>query len=188
MEPSKRFQNKAKQRCRTYVKYFIFLALVDPAGQAAVRQGILDDVFVGLCARLLVEFRSLEQKDTDVRSDLVSLVRTSDSIPVSWIPVYSALEGVDEVVESFSQSLSSFRLPVEGHEEKPSAESGLRGKTNKPTNDTHRRTQKHGDGEACTHQTCTRTHTRHAVKQGQTPPVVTHQHHGARTPVQLCSE
>lgn len=46
------------------------------------------------------------------------------------------------MVESFSQSFSSFRLPVEGHEEKPSAESGLTAKTNKPTNDTHRPTQK----------------------------------------------
>lgn len=39
--------------------------------------------------------------------------------------MYSALEGVDEVVESFSQSFSSLRLPAEGQEEKPSAESGL---------------------------------------------------------------
>lgn len=43
--------------------------------------------------------------------------------------MYSALEGVDEVVESFSQSFSSFRLPVDGQEEKPSAESGLRRRT-----------------------------------------------------------
>lgn len=42
------------------------------------------------------------------------------------IPVYSVLEGVDEVVESFSQSFSPFRLPVEGQEENPPAESGLR--------------------------------------------------------------
>lgn len=41
-----------------FIKYFVLLALVDPAGQAAVSQGILDDVFVGLCTRLLVEFRS----------------------------------------------------------------------------------------------------------------------------------
>lgn len=39
--------------------------------------------------------------------------------------MYSALEGVEDVVESFSQSFSPFRLPVEGQEEKPSAESGL---------------------------------------------------------------
>lgn len=52
------------------------------------------------------------------------------------VPVYSALEGVDEVVESFSQSFSPFRLPVEGQEEKPSAESGLEAITHKPTNDT----------------------------------------------------
>lgn len=52
------------------------------------------------------------------------------------IPVYSALEGLDEVVESFSQSFSPFRLPVEGQEEKPSAESGLGTMTFKPTNDT----------------------------------------------------
>lgn len=68
-----------EQKCRTYIKYFILLALIDPAGQAAVSQGILDNVFVGLCTRLLVEFRSLEKKDTDVSSDLVLLVRMSDS-------------------------------------------------------------------------------------------------------------
>lgn len=70
---------REKQKCRTYIKYFVLLALVDPAGQAAVSQGILDDVFVGLCTRLLVEFRSLEEKDTDVRSGLVLLMRMSDS-------------------------------------------------------------------------------------------------------------
>lgn len=52
--------------------------------------------------------------------------------------MYSALEGVDEVVESFSQSFSSFRLPVDGQEEKPSAESGLRRRTHGLTNDAHR--------------------------------------------------
>lgn len=44
---------------------------------------------------------------------------------VSCLPVYSVLEGVEEVVESFSQSFSPLRLPAEGQEEKPSAESGL---------------------------------------------------------------
>lgn len=52
--------------------------------------------------------------------------------------MYSALEGVDEVVDSFSQSFSPFRLPVEGQEEKPSAESGLETIAYKPTNDTNR--------------------------------------------------
>lgn len=41
------------------------------------------------------------------------------------IPVYSVLEGVEEVVESFSQSFSPFRLPVDGQDENPPAESGL---------------------------------------------------------------
>lgn len=41
------------------------------------------------------------------------------------IPVYSVLEGVEEVVESFSQSFSPFRLTVEGQEENPPADSGL---------------------------------------------------------------
>lgn len=49
---------------------------------------------------------------------------------VKWkvwrIPVYSVLEGVEEVVESFSQSFSPFRLTVEGQEENPPADSGLR--------------------------------------------------------------
>lgn len=40
-------------------------------------------------------------------------------------PVYSVLEGVDDEVESFSQSFSPLRLPAEGQDEKPSAESGL---------------------------------------------------------------
>lgn len=75
--------------------------------------------------------------------------------------MYSALEGVDEVVESFSQSFSSFRLPVEGHEEKPSAESGLTEKTDKPTNDTHRPTRK--PREVRRH-----AHTRRAHAQTQT--------------------
>lgn len=44
----------------------------------------------------------------------------------SWrIPVYSVLEGVEEVVESFSQSFSPFRLTVEGQDENPPADSGL---------------------------------------------------------------
>lgn len=42
------------------------------------------------------------------------------------------------MVDSFSQSFSPFRLPVEGQEEKPSAESGLETVTCKPTNDTNR--------------------------------------------------
>lgn len=54
----KRFKNeeraREKRKCITYIKYFVLLALVDPAGQAAVRQGVLDDVFVGFCTRLLV--------------------------------------------------------------------------------------------------------------------------------------
>lgn len=80
--------------------------------------------------------------------------------------MYSALEGVDEVVESFSQSFSPFRLPVEGQEEKPSAESGLGTSTYKPTNDTHRQNKnpqetRNGGMKACTdrlhEQTCTHT-------------------------------
>lgn len=39
--------------------------------------------------------------------------------------MYSVLEGVEEVVESFSQSFSPFRLTVEGQEENPPADSGL---------------------------------------------------------------
>lgn len=49
--------------------------------------------------------------------------------------MYSVLEGVDEVVESFSQSFSPFRLPVEGQEENPPAESGLHTAAYMPTND-----------------------------------------------------
>lgn len=71
--------------------------------------------------------------------------------------MYSALEGVDEVVESFSQSLSSFRLPVEGHEEKPSAESGLLAEMNKPKkkNETGGQTQEHGQIRRHAHTRCT---------------------------------
>lgn len=63
------------------------------------------------------------------------------------VPVYSVLEGVDEVVESFSQSFSPFRLPVEGQEENPPAESGLQTAANDGRNkntedeDTHTYTQ-----------------------------------------------
>ena len=100
------------------------------------------------------------------------------------VPVYSALEGVDEVVDSFSQSFSPFRLPVEGQEEKPSAESGLETITCKPANDTNRQnktptanTRRHVRGMTAntdfTDKTCTHTHTHththtDVVERGQT--------------------
>lgn len=73
------------------------------------------------------------------------------ALPASrCLPVYSVLEGVEEVVESFSQSFSSLRLPAEGQEEKPSAESGLIDE-HKPTNDKRprggRQTQTHSAHE-----------------------------------------
>ena len=40
-----------------YLQYLVLLALVDLAGQAAVGQGVLDDVLVGLGAGLLVQLR-----------------------------------------------------------------------------------------------------------------------------------
>lgn len=40
--------------CKTYIKYLVLLPFVDLASQAAVSQGILDDVLVGLGTRLLV--------------------------------------------------------------------------------------------------------------------------------------
>ena len=42
---------------RTYLQYLVLLALVDLAGQAAVGQGVLDNVLVGLGAGLLVQLR-----------------------------------------------------------------------------------------------------------------------------------
>lgn len=49
-------KNKYRQphECKTYIKYLIFLPFVDLASQAAVSQGILDDVLVGLCTGLLI--------------------------------------------------------------------------------------------------------------------------------------
>lgn len=41
-----------------FIKYLVLLPFVDLASQAAVNQGILDDVLVGLGTRLLVEFGS----------------------------------------------------------------------------------------------------------------------------------
>lgn len=87
--------------------------------------------------------------------------------------MYSALEGVDEVVESFSQSLSSFRLPVEGHEEKPSAESGLLAEMNKPKKKKMKRADRHRNTDRYGGMHTQDAHT-HAVEQGQTLPVVAH--------------
>ena len=50
------------------------------------------------------------------------------------VPVYSVLEGVEEVVDSISQSFSPLRLPADGQEEKPPAESGLGGGPHKHRN------------------------------------------------------
>lgn len=41
-----------------FIKYLVFLPFVDFASQAAVSQGILDDVLVGFGTRLLVQFGS----------------------------------------------------------------------------------------------------------------------------------
>lgn len=178
---------REKCKCRTYIKYFVLLALVDPASQAAVSQSVLDDVFVGLGAWLLVQLGSLWVKNTDMRPDLVGsclAIRLGEWARSVVIPVYSALEGVDEVVESFSQSFSSFRLPVEGHEEKPSAESGLTVRTHKPTNDARRPTREARGiwGHA---------HTRRAHAQIQTRGETRSDPACCRTftsqPVQLCS-
>lgn len=123
----------------TYIKYLVLLSFVDLASQTAVSQSVLDDVLVGLGTWLLVQFGSCGKK-TKVQKINCHIAYTGCvkvvHVQVCFIPVYSALEGVDEVVESFSQSFSPFRLPVDGQEEKPSAESGLDTITYKPTNDT----------------------------------------------------
>lgn len=50
--------NAETERCAAnfnpYVKYFVLLSFIDFACQAAVSQGVLDDVLVGLCTWLLV--------------------------------------------------------------------------------------------------------------------------------------
>lgn len=43
---------------KTYIQYLVLLPFVDLASQAAVSQGVLDDVLVGLGTRLLVQFGS----------------------------------------------------------------------------------------------------------------------------------
>lgn len=45
-------------RYKTYIKYLVFLPFIDFASQAAVSQGVLDDVLVGLGTGLLIKFRS----------------------------------------------------------------------------------------------------------------------------------
>lgn len=100
---------------------------------------------------------------------------------VCLLPVYSLLEGVDEAVDSFSQSFSPLRLPVEGHEEKPSAESGLEMITNQQmtrrrdttkNNKRHVKVDTHKQVWKPTDYTDMQTRTereRDVVKQGQTP-------------------
>lgn len=76
-----------------------------------------------------------------------------------FLPVYSVLEGVEEVVESFSQSFSPLRLPAEGQDEKPSAESGLIVATKQQTQTEKQITPRHIQDSA---RHCTQ---RHAQKQ-----------------------
>lgn len=49
-------------KCKTYIKYLVFLSFVDLASQAAVSQCVLDDVLVGLGAGLLIKFRSCRKE------------------------------------------------------------------------------------------------------------------------------
>lgn len=137
----------------------------------------------------IVSYRSVGHVAMDM--SITRVVLLSESSVTRPVPVYSVLEGVEEVVDSFSQSFSPLRLPADGQDEKPSAESGLEITTymnkqmphtniihhDKIQEQKHKNTYKIWKHTTTVYNTCMHTYThthgyntqRDTAKQGQTP-------------------